>query len=284
MSDSVAPANDAEPFDLDALDDEITALLEFEPVPRARVVAGSWTPALQREFVARLATHGSIQQACDEMGKDRTGHTRLGKHKEAAGFRDACDKAIALARRRLAEQAPAEPLVAPGSRLPPIDYRRKSASPHPSPKGEGAEGQVLNEHGEWEDEDSFARRGEDARERISVKLLRARRLYLRDISACAGKRAAFEILTELPVDWEKAQAMQPQADEPWRKPRARDTDMLLTAEAGWLGQFTHGPDKKAELLAEVNAWRAERGLRLVCWKDEGEGTGEEVEEEEFEDE
>jgi len=261
MSDSIVPADDA----------EILALLDFPAVPRARIVEGSWTPALQREFVARLAIHGSIQQACDEMGKDRTGHTRLAKHKEGQGFRDACDKAIALARQRLAEQAPPEPLVAPGSRLPPIDYRRKSASPQPSPKGEGAEGQVLNEHGEWEDEDSLARRAEEARDGISVKLLRARRLYLRDISGCAGKRAAFEILTELPVDWEKAQAMQPQADEPWRKPRARETDMLLTAEAGWLGEFTHGPDRKAELLRQVNAWRAERGMEPVGWMGEGEG-------------
>ncbi|MFL6759904.1 hypothetical protein [Sphingomonas sp.] len=272
MSDSQQPADDAAPFDLESLDDEIKALLDFPAVPRARIVEGSWTPALQREFVARLAIHGSIQQACDEMGKDRTGHTRLGKHKEAEGFRDACDKAIALARRRLAAQAPAEPLVVPGSRLPPIDYRRKNPAAPPG----GLPGQVLNEHGEWEDEDSYARRAEEARDGISVKLLRARRLYLRDISGCAGKRAAFEILTELPVDWEKAQAMRPQADEPWRKPRARETDMLLTAEAGWLGEFTHGPDKKAELLAEVNAWRAERGMALVCWRGEGGGEEEEL--------
>src|SRR5438270_9645929 len=170
MSDSIVPANEAEePTPCPSLegrgdwesDPEIKALLDFPAVPRARIVEGSWTPALQREFVARLAIHGSIQQACDEMGKDRTGHTRLAKHKEAAGFRDACDKAIALARRRLAEQAPPEPLVAPGSRLPPIDYRRKAPSPQPLSRV-GGEGQVLNEHGEWEDEDSYARRAEDA--------------------------------------------------------------------------------------------------------------------------
>ena len=30
----------------------------------------------------------------------------------------------------------------------------------------------------------------------------------------------------------------------------RQPDMLLTAEDGWLGEFTHGPDKKVELLRD----------------------------------
>ena len=37
---------------------------------------------------------------------------------------------------------------------------------------------------------------------ISNKLLAARRLYLQSICDHPAKRAAFEILTELPVDWD----------------------------------------------------------------------------------
>src|SRR6478609_6339983 len=53
MSEPQPPANDAE-----ALDPEILALLDFEAVPRQRVVAAGWTAALQREFIARLAVCG----------------------------------------------------------------------------------------------------------------------------------------------------------------------------------------------------------------------------------
>lgn len=46
--------------------------------------------------------------------------------------------------------------------------------------------------------------------------------------------------------------------------------MLLTAKADWLGgELVHGPGRKAELLAEINAWQAEHGLPLVGWKGEG---------------
>ena len=62
--------------------------------------------------------------------------------------------------------------------------------------------------------------------------------------------------------------MIPQDDEPWRKPNMRKPEMLLTAEDGWLGEFTHGPDKKAELLREINEWRAGQGLAPVGWKGE----------------
>ena len=85
----------------------------------------------------------------------------------------------------------------------------------------------------------------------------------------AAERAAFEILTSLPIDWDKAAQCLPQDDEPWRKPRMVEPQMLLTAEAGWVGgDILFGPDKKAELLAEVNQWRAKRGLPEVCWKDD----------------
>ena len=121
--------------------------------------------------------------------------------------------------------------------------RRKARA---APTADGpAPGQMLNEYGEWEDEDALQRRAAAARGSIANKLLLARRLYLQEISGSPGRRAAFEILTELPVDWDRAARLEPQPDEPWRHPNLRAPDMLLTAEAGWLGDIAHGPDKKA---------------------------------------
>lgn len=51
---------------------------------------------------------------------------------------------------------------------------------------------------------------------------------------------------ELPIDWDKAERLEPQADEPWRKPNMRKPDMLLTMENGWHGGLAHGPSKQAE--------------------------------------
>jgi hypothetical protein len=289
MSDSQEPANDAEPIPTpcpslegrgDELDDpEILALLDFEPVPRKCEREDGWTPALQRRFIANLARTGSPGKACDALGKRRSGIDKLAKLEAAASFRDAWARAVELAQERKAARIEAGHAGSADMKLPFVDHRRKHfhRGANSDAQAEPLPGQILNEHGEYEDEDSYYRRADDARDSISVKLQRARRLFLHDISDCPAKRAAFEILTELPVDWEVAALCRPQADEPWRKPTARDPDLLLTAENGWLGEFAHGPDKKAELLAEINEWRAERGKALVCWKDEGGGEEEDEE-------
>jgi hypothetical protein len=130
-------------------------------------------------------------------------------------------------------------------------------------------GQVMNEHGEWEDEASFVRRGEEAVDSVREKLLRCRRLYLMEISSSPGKRAAFEILTELPIDWDKAARLEPQPDEPWNPANQRQPDMVLTAESGWTaGEWGYGPDKKKELLAELEKYREEQGLPPVDFTSE----------------
>jgi len=248
-------------------DPEIAPLLNFEPVPRRIEVEGGWSPERQRQFIARLAVHGSACRACEELGMNRTGVTKLYKHPHGASFRDAWHGAVELAARRRAERAPAQ-FVSPGTRPPTVDHRRKHAMPAandgPQP------GQLLNEHGEWEDEASLHRRAEEARDGISNKLLRARRLYLMSISGSPGKRAAFEILTELPVDWERAGRLEPQAHEPRRRVSMRERDMLLTAENGWLGDCAHGPDKKAELRKALDKHYAEHGLPAIDWDGEDE--------------
>jgi hypothetical protein len=92
---------------------------------------------------------------------------------------------------------------------------------------------------------------------------------LQEISGCAGKRAAFEILTELPIDWDKAERCEPQEDEPWNPARARQPDMILTAESGWsFGECGYGPDRKAQARRAIDAHRAEEGLEPVEWQGE----------------
>ena len=89
----------------------------------------------------------------------------------------------------------------------------------------------------------------------------------------AGSGAAFEILTELPIDWDKAARLEPQPDEPWNRANQRQPDMILTAENGWsFGEHGYGEDKKAELRAELDKYRAEEGLEPVDWSEEDEPT------------
>lgn len=236
-------------------DPAIAALLGFEPVPRKRAVEGAWTPELQREFIARLAVTGSPGRACNEMGKDETGVMKLYRSPDGASFRAAWDAAVALAARRKAKRETQAAGVSPGTLPPSLDNRRKWRAPEAAPQPES----------EDEDEDSIARRTEEARDSITRKLLAARRLYLQEISGDPGKRAAFEILTQLPIDWDKAERLEPQDDEPWKRPSMRSPDMMLTAEAGWMGDMAHGPDKKTELRKAVDAHRAEQGLEPVEW-------------------
>jgi hypothetical protein len=268
MSDSIKPPRVVGTPEPDANadnDPELAALLLFEPVVRKVKRPDGWTPERQRRFLELIVQTGSPQQAAGAMRKQLSGIEEVYRDDEVGEFRAAWDGICELVRTREEERLKA--LGGGDLREPP--HRRTGPHPGPLPvAGEGEEGEVLNEHGEWEDEESYRRRGEGAKDSISNKLLRSRRLFLHSIADDPGKRAAFEILTELPIDWNKARAMQPQADEPWRKPNLRTADMLLTAEDGWMGEFVHGPDKKAELLRDMNEWRAQRGLPEVGWKDE----------------
>jgi hypothetical protein len=242
-----------------AADPEIAPLLNFEPVVRKVKRPDGWTPELQRELIARIAGTGTVQSAVWQMGKHATGAEALYKTPGATSFRQSWDAAVIIGRRRngLDSQPPFL------GDVPGITRRAKLASS--SALAGPLPGQMPNEFGEWEDEGSLQRRVEDARDSITNKLLRARRLYLQEISGSPGKRAAFEILTVLPIDWDKARRLEAQPDEPYHRGRMRKPDMLLTAENGWLGDTAHGPDKKAELRKMVDEYWAQLGRPPIDW-------------------
>jgi hypothetical protein len=83
-----------------AADPEIAALLDFEPVPRSHAKANGWTADMQRMFIAWLAHYGSPTNACDELGKARSGIDKVYKSPDAEEFRASWEGAVELAERR----------------------------------------------------------------------------------------------------------------------------------------------------------------------------------------
>jgi hypothetical protein len=247
-------------------DPEIAALLDFEPARRKMSRPDGWTPELQRELIARIADCGSPGVAADQMRKNPSGAKHLYRTEGAEGFRAAWKAAMALAKDRERAKraaAPARPVEVPGMAR---RSRKADAVPALLP------GQVYNELGQPEDEASLKRRGEDARFSIAGKLLGCRRWYLREIAGSPGKRAAFEILTELPIDWDRAERMEPQDDEPYRTSNQREPDMILTAENGWFNSIApYGPDKIAALRRAIDEHRAKRGQPPVNWDEPDRG-------------
>ena len=197
------------------------------------------------------------------MDKNLSGAKHLYRTSGGDSFRQAWKAAMALgASRKRAERAAAtrHPDDVPGV------TRRKSGQ-----VDEGLPGQVRNEHGEWEDEASFRRRGEEANESIATKLLRIRRIFLQEISRSPGKRAAFEILTELAVDWDVAARGGAQLDEPYNIANMRQPDMVLLNESGWsFGDIGYGPKRMAEARRAIDAYRADHDLPAIDW--EGDST------------
>lgn len=243
-------------------DPEVLELLEFDPVPRKVKLEGGWTPEKQRMFPVRLAVHGSPVKAANEIGMEVSGARKLYYSLHGESFRAAWDGIVELAKKRLAADLKYANV---GSAPPSIDNRRRHGGAQP---GQPQPGQVLNEFGEWEHPDSIARRAEDAKDSISNKLRNARRLFLAEISDSPGKRAAFEILTEYEVDWEKAARLEMQVDEPWRRPNIRQPDMLLSFENGWHGGAAWGEDKMQALRNALDEHREQHGLEPVDWESE----------------
>ena len=83
-----------------AADPEIAPLLNFEPVVRKIKRPDGWTPELQRELIARIASTGTPQSAVWQMGKHVTGAEALYKTPSAETFRTSWDAAVIIGRRR----------------------------------------------------------------------------------------------------------------------------------------------------------------------------------------
>jgi len=253
-----------------AADPDIAALLNFDPVHRQMQKANGWTPAMQRMFIAWLAYYGSPGNAAAELGKARSGIDKVYKAPDADSFRAAWNGAVALAEQRRIDRLTGAPTGA-GAMTAPTLTRISRTPPGRDDPQPLLPGQVYNEYGEPEDEAYYRQRGEDAMPSIRTKLLAIRRLFLRDISGCPGKRAAFEILTELPIDWEAAKTLGAQADEPWHNANQREPDMILTAETGWsFGHEGYGPDRTAQARRHIDEYLTEQGLPPVRW--DGEST------------
>jgi hypothetical protein len=250
-----------------AADPEIAALLEFEPAP-VEPRPNGWDPQAQRALVALIAMTGSKGRAAGAIGRKTGGLKRIFDRDSGAAFKHAVDAALDLYRRRhgikLVHGLTAAAAARSAELEPPLGPAELDVNGNPQ-----GEEEVLNELGEWEDERSYRERAEEAKHSICGKLLRIRRLFLQEISGSPGKRAAFEILTELPIDWTLAAEGEPQPDEPWRRPNQREPDMIVMAESGWsFGEYGYGPDRKAEARRALDAERAERGMEPVDWEGE----------------
>jgi hypothetical protein len=89
-----------------------------------------------------------------------------------------------------------------------------------------------------------------AQQQVRERMLRSRRLLLMLFSGHPEKRAAWEELCG-PVDWEKAARLEAEDGEAYAMKHARDADVIITAEAGFLPEMTGGRDGVAELFEEA---------------------------------
>lgn len=81
---------------------EPNAGLAFDPVP-LRERHDGWTVERQREFIAALAECGCITEACARVGIAPVSAYRLRRDYRARSFREAWDRALQFATKRLAD-------------------------------------------------------------------------------------------------------------------------------------------------------------------------------------
>lgn len=260
---------------------DLADLLSFTPVVR-RARADGWDAERQRAFIAALAVTGSPRAAARAIGKHAFGAEQLRKARGGTSFAAAWDAAIDIARERelaalkddMTELA-ADHEAETGRRrsaLLPAHLREPLVADEPSPV------RPLTRR-EEEDAESDAQRQDylDAHVRIRARLTKARRLFLAGIAGDPARRAAWEALVG-PVDWDRAERLEAQADEPFNddpeNPEAggyafRNPDMILTAEAGLIAEFTGGPDRIEELREEVERIQAEEQSSSLSRSDGG---------------
>jgi hypothetical protein len=248
--------------------------MNFTPVQR-RAHANGWTPEHQRAFIAALAITGSPRQAARAIGKHQFGAEGLRTAKTGRSFAAAWDAAMELARERethrihdnLAELAVQreEELAA----LSPSSPGRGGGAYEPAYRGyagselakavEGTRSLPATGHfppgydPEYDDDERLEYL--TAQQQVRERMLRSRRLLLMLFSGHPEKRAAWEELCG-PVDWEKAARLEAEDGEAYAMKHARDADVIITAEAGFLPEMTGGRDGVAEIFEEAFAMQA----------------------------
>lgn len=236
-------------------------ILNFTPVKR-RAHVNNWTAEHQRAFIAALAITGSPRQAARAIGRHQFGADSLRNHRFGKSFAAAWDAAMELAREREVMRIHENLATLAKER----DEQLAQLSPSPR-RGEGSgEGpRPIHPDCDYDPDvhtDDYPELWQ-AKEKLRERLINARRLYLMLIATDADKRAAWEVLVG-PVDWDRAERMEPQADEPqpvrvteentseltYRQrmnphglPNLRQPDMILPIERGLLPQLTgdYGP-------------------------------------------
>ena len=237
----------------------IPELLEFTPVPR-RARADGWREEHQRAFIAALAITGSPKQAARAIGKHQFGADQLRNARGGKSFAAAWDAAIDLARERetmrihdnlaeLAERREAElaQLTQLGAHPEPVEgpYRPLLPATGDFPPGYDPE---------FDDDERLEYL--TAEQQVRERMLAARRLLLfiyatdDDPESGPARRQAWETLCG-PVNWQRAARNQPEGGEANAMRHARDPDVLVTAEVGFLSDLTGGEDTMTPLIMEA---------------------------------
>jgi hypothetical protein len=239
----------------DAFFAAIPDILAFSPVPR-RAHANGWTPEHQRAFIAGLAITGSPRQAARAIGRHQFGAEQLRTAKGGKAFAEAWDAAMDLAREREAHRIHVNITELAADREAQLD--QLSAHPRPVEGGELHPDCDYDPDAHADDYPEFWQAKRDVRERM----LAARRLLLMLFASHPEKRAAWESLCG-PVDWKRAAKMEAEDGEAYARPEgsparhsARDADVLIVAEAGFLPDLTGGRNGVKELHEEALRMKA----------------------------
>jgi len=233
-------------------------ILNFTPVQRRAHVNG-WREEHQRAFIAALAITGSPRQAARAIGRHQFGAEQLRTARGGKGFAEAWDAALELAREREAHRIQAN--------LAELAEQRDEQLDALAVRPERVEGREIHPDCDYDPEwhtDDYPEYWE-AKMNVRRRMLYARRLLLLLLSSDPEKKKAWEVLVG-PTDWERAERLEPQDDEPIVDPDAESNrhgmpnmtqpDMVLAAEAGLLPELTGGYDALDEIRGEVEAMRA----------------------------
>jgi len=243
---------------------DLADLLSFTPVQR-RARADGWDEERQRAFIAALVVTGSPRQAARAIGKHAFGAEQLRKARGGASFAAAWDAAIEISRERElaglhdgladlaashdAETAHRRSVIVPAAarRDDSADDDASADRPPPTFDRYG-----LQQFTEADRQDYLA-----GVKRVQERLTSSRRLLLLALVDDPARRAAWETLVG-PVDWDKAERLEAQADEPFgdREWQMRRPDMLMVVEAGLVPDLTGGKDGLAPIAAEVERMNA----------------------------